>query len=280
MKKVLLTGATGFVGSYIARQLLSKGYDLQATYRATSSFSLVEDIKDKVRWLEIDLSTKELDKEQVKGIDAIIHSAALISFDSREDMRRQAINVDVTKNLVDLAIDSEIKKFIYISSIAALGRPSNRDTIDESCYWDGLGNHYGYTKHLGEMEVRRGEAEGLNVSIVNPGLIIGAGHNKQGSSSLIQQIDRGMPFCTKGSTGVVDVRDIAHAVSELLEYEGFHTQFLLTGKNISYKELMSAIADAMDKNRPRYLLPAMSFGILHVIEKIRSIITNVPERFY
>jgi len=174
--QILVTGGTGFLGSYLLRFLLQQGYKrIRAVKRANSSLDLVPDVTDQIEWVEGELTDWFFLSDCIKDVDWVFHLAALVSFDAKDFPEMRKINVSVTADLVNLALDYNIKKFCYVSSIAALGRSKEGETLDENSIWkeSPYNSRYGMTKFAGEQEVWRGVEEGLNAVVVNPGMILG-----------------------------------------------------------------------------------------------------------
>lgn len=262
MKKVFLTGATGFLGSYVAR-LLVKKYQVIAIHRKSSRFDLVQDIKHKIEWIECDLE-KILGLDEIFGnIDIVIHCAAVVSFLPQDRMLMQRINVEATRELVDLSLAQGVERFVHISSIAALGRHKNDEKIDEKAEWqDGpLNTYYGISKQMAEREVWRGSAEGLNMIILNPSLIMGAGYWAEGSPAIAKQLEKGLSFYPTGSTGLVDVRDVAELCVKAIDIRQNNLRIIASAGNRTYEEFMSSIATKFGKKKPSIPLNSLLVAI-------------------
>lgn len=249
--KILLTGATGFLGSNVLRILLQKGYDVRALRRANSRMDLVADIAHRVEWLEMDITDIALE-EAFEGITHVCHCAAIVSFHPRDAKRMNRINVDGTANLVNLSLDFGIQRFVHTSSIAALGRSKERTHLDESTKWEAskLNSNYAISKYGAEQEVWRGAAEGLSVAIVNPAMVIGSGFWDENTARFFTQIKDGLKFCPVGATGFVDVRDVADFMVRLLESDIVGERFVLVSENLSYKTFFAHIAAALNVKPP------------------------------
>ena len=132
MKKVLVTGGTGFIGAYIIKELVERGYTVRAIRRSNKlPFFISTDILNKVEWVNSDVLDVISLNESMQGADAVIHSAALVSFDKRERKQMYNTNVDGTANVVNLSLENGIKKLIHISSISALGRTATGVKVNE-----------------------------------------------------------------------------------------------------------------------------------------------------
>jgi nucleoside-diphosphate-sugar epimerase len=132
LNKVLVTGGTGFIGAYIIKELVEKNYHVRAIRRSNKlPFFISTDILNKVEWVNSDVLDVISFNEAMQGVDAIIHSAALVSFDKRERKQMYNTNVDGTANVVNLSLENGIKKVVHISSISALGRTATGEKVNE-----------------------------------------------------------------------------------------------------------------------------------------------------
>jgi nucleoside-diphosphate-sugar epimerase len=122
---IFLTGCNGLIGSFIARKLLSENHRIKALKRPAADMSLLRDVYDKITWVEGDLSDIQLMDKYLEGTDTVIHCAAMISFSSSQKEKMFRSNVEGTANIVNSALKNNVKRFCYISSIAALGRKKN-----------------------------------------------------------------------------------------------------------------------------------------------------------
>lgn len=274
---ILITGATGLVGSYVIRYLIQCGYQhITGICRDTSSKALVQDVEHLVKWENCDIRDVSQLSEIIPGKSIIIHCAALVSFDPRQKRNLAKVNIEGTANLVNIALDHDVKHFIHISSIASLGRNANEVLTHEGSKWkdDKNATFYAKTKFLGEMEVWRGQAEGLKVTVLNPGIILGSGFWDVGSNGFFNHVWRGSPFYPPGSNGFVDVRDIARFVEKILKVEAEVNQFLLVGHNVKYHELLAGIAVALDKKAPSIKSPKWVLQLAWRLDHLRSLITG------
>ena len=135
MQTVFVTGATGFLGSYICRTLINEGFTIKGLKRKTSSMDLVHDIKDKIEWVIGDILDIPFLEEILGEVDGVIHSAAMISFNPKEKDRMMKVNVEGTANLVNVCLALGVPRFVQVSSIAAIGRNKYQPHIDESITW-------------------------------------------------------------------------------------------------------------------------------------------------
>jgi nucleoside-diphosphate-sugar epimerase len=275
--KIGITGATGFVGSYIIRELLNNNFRrIVALKRKGSDFDLVEDIADQIDWKEGDiLNIPSLDLA-FGDVDILIHAAAIVSFNADDKSSMRRVNIEGTSNIVNLAIDRNIKKLIHISSVAAIGRNKVLKEISEDSKWeeDALNSVYAKSKRHAELEVWRGYAEGLPITIFNPSIILGAGYWENGSAALIPKIINGLPFYPKGKTGFVDVRDVALAVRKAISADINGERIILNADNLSYKKLFEIVCNATGQAPPTKALPNWLHPLFSISAKISSWFTG------
>ncbi|NQW43049.1 MAG: NAD-dependent epimerase/dehydratase family protein [Bacteroidetes bacterium] len=261
---MVVTGANGFLGSYVVATLLKNGFLVKGTIRKGSNSITFDKILKKELANEYDSLIKnftwvEADILDILTLDEIFldskfvfHCAAMVSFNKKDKHQMMAINTNGTANVVNACIQCKIKKLIHVSSTAAIGRAENNKLITEDTQWEESDNNtqYAISKYLAELEVWRGMEEGLNAVIVNPGIILGAGNWQQGSCKLFTNVANGFKFYTRGVNGFVDVKDVAKAMLLLANSEIKNERFLLIGENKSYQALFNAIATVLNVKEP------------------------------
>ncbi len=263
-QKILVTGGTGFVGSYLLRYLVQKGYQhIIAIKRSTSSMALVETVKDKITWVEGDILDVVFLEEIMAGVEQVYHCAALVSFDPKGAAAMRQVNIEGTANIVNMALLHKVQKLVHISSIAALGMSKPGETQDEQTSWkeDKDTSNYAKSKYYSEMEVWRGIAEGLNAAILNPSIILGSGLWDSGTGTLFNLYATGFPFYSEGIGGVVDVRDVARMAIQLMNADIKEERFIVNGENISYQKLFTLIASSAQVKKPRVKLNRLLKGL-------------------
>lgn len=256
---ILVTGGTGLVGSHLLLDLSRKGYSVRAMRRSESSLHVPErvfkeepELWKKIEWVEGDVTDVYSILEALKDVDQVYHAAALISFSPSDRERMEKINVEGTANMVNMCLESGVKRFCHISSISAIGRSDEGEKITEKTPWktSPYNSNYAISKYGAEREVWRGVEEGLSAVIVNPTIIIGAGNWDSGSAKMVQQVWDGLSFYTKGKTGFVDVRDVSAISVDLMEKGVEAQRYILNSECISYREVFDTIADGLGKKKP------------------------------
>lgn len=277
---VFLTGITGLLGSEVARQLLERGYRIRALVRNPEKVQLHHPDIDYVQGDILDITTLT---EQIQGIDYVIHAAALVSFARKDRKEMYKTNVEGTANVVNACLSSPVKKLCYVSSIAAFGRPplnemkkTDQVEIDEEQKWiaSETNSHYAISKYLGECEVWRGAAEGLNMVIVNPSIILGESDWEISSTRLFKYVYDGKPFYPEGFLNFTDVKDVASALIQLMESGIREERFCVSAGMVSYKEFFDKIADRFGKKRPWLKVSAGMMGALWRLEALKAFVTG------
>jgi nucleoside-diphosphate-sugar epimerase len=265
--KILITGGSGLLGSYLIRWLNLNGYsDITATYQNTPD-AIPADILHQAHWIKLSLPDKAAALEIIKGHDTVIHAAGLISYHNRDKYRLLDINQTGTEHIVNACLAHGVSHLVYVGSIAALGRETDHVILNEKSVWldNEFSTGYGLSKYLGELEVWRGGAEGLNVSVVLPSVILGAGDWRSSSLQIIHRIVHKSAWYPAGQTGFVDVRDIAFFIGKLLEKGQPGGRWLLSGADLTYARLYKELAGLLGLKKnfslaPKWLATAILAG--------------------
>lgn len=263
---ILLTGGTGFLGHFIVDELVGRNLPVRVLARNPEK---ARGLPPEVEIVQGDILDVLSIERAMEGVEYVIHSAALVTFWKRRFASMRSINVDGTANMVNAALEAQVRKFVHVSSIAALGRPANpRRPIDEKAKWSKSkrNTEYGRTKYRAELEVMRGVAEGLPAAMVNPALILGPGRGSTGwelgSPRVFKTMAKGLRFYTPGMTGFVAVEDVAQACVELLHSKHIDGQrFVLSAENILFKEFFAGLAGELGV-RPPSIKPPEGLAVM------------------
>jgi dihydroflavonol-4-reductase len=249
-KTVFVTGGTGLLGSYLLRYLVREGYS--NFRRQNSPTELVNPIKEKIQWIEGDVLDVFALEDALKGVSQVYHCAAVVSHKPSDHKEMMEVNKEGTANLVNACLQEGIDKLVHVSSIAAIGRRKKLKVINENTKWErsSWNSQYAISKYQSEMEVWRGAAEGLNIAIVNPSVILGSGFWNYGVGPLFKRIWEGFRYFPVGATGYVDARDVARFMIKLMESDISNERYILNAANLSYREFFNLIAKILDKKTP------------------------------
>lgn len=279
---ILVTGGTGLVGAHLLLHLLENGENVRAIYRnqkriektkSVFDFYNKTDLFEKINWLEADILDVPSLENAFIGITQVYHSAALISFDPKDEEKLRKTNIEGTANMVNFSIAKGIEKFCFVSSIAALGDIAPHETyITEETDWNPEKPHsdYAISKYGAEMEVWRGLQEGLNVIIVNPGVILGPPQMMtifdEGSSEIYRKVSNGLSFYTLGSTGFVAIDDVVKITFELMKSHIKNERFTIIADNIIFRDLLNTIADTLKVKRPHIHAKPLFMNLLWIAD--------------
>jgi len=274
---ILITGATGFVGSYLLRYLLLQGYRcIRAIRRPSSHLGLLGQAAREVEWVEGDILDPVFVEDAMRGMKRVFHCAAVVSFDPRQAARMMAANGEGTANIVNAALHEGIGKLVHVSSIAALGRARNGLTLSEKDTWQRsrFNTNYAISKYQAEQEVWRGIAEGLSAAIVNPSVVLGSGKWEEGTARIFKTVLHGLHFYPPGTTGFVDVRDVSRFTARLMESKAEGQRYILNAENRPYQWLLESIARHLGVRPPQYKANRMAKAVAWRLAWLQSRLTG------
>jgi dihydroflavonol-4-reductase len=277
---VLITGATGLLGSHICREMLQQGIAFQAMRRPGAGPGLLKPLEGSIQWVEAELEDTPVLDQLLQGIDTLVHCAAIVSFDRRDADAMERINVEATRDLVDLALKHRIRKLVFVSSVAALGRTTKDTTLDETAQWkeSPLNTTYAYTKHRAELEIWRGHAEGLQVLVVNPSVVLGAGDPNKSSTRIWKYVWDENKYYTDGVINFIDARDAADCLVQLMQKDISGQRYILNAGSVPYKQLFEQMAHAMGKRAPYLRAKGWKLQLALLSEYLKSIFTGTPPK--
>ncbi len=281
----LVTGATGIVGIHALLELLRAGRPVRALYRKGSDRSAVDqvfghyggaELARRIEWAEGDLLDVLSLAGAMRGVERVFHAAALVSFDPARSRALHTVNAVGTANLVNMALEAGVRRFCHVSSAAAIGSAPPGTVRDERLDWsdDDVSSGYARSKHLAELEVQRGIAEGLDAVIVNPAVVIGPGPGARSSMSLVRRLQRGTRWFPRGSNGFVDARDVAACMLGLMERGQCGERYLLVGRNAAYRELFSLFSQGFGHAPPMHEAKPWMLGIAWRATALHALITG------
>lgn len=259
---ILVTGATGLLGSHLLVKLTQEGSSVTAMFRSERKREQVKSIFEyyfkesssayysKIHWVKGDILDIPFLDSLVQNDMQIYHCAALVSFHRRDFHRLQKINREGTANIVNVALDKSNVRICHVSSTAALG--SIEKEITEKSAWKKTPFTTGYSisKYNSEKEIWRGIEEGLSAVIVNPCVILGAGNWNDSSLAIFKNLEKGSRYYPTGSNATVDARDVATIMYRLMNANIVSEKYLCIGSNQSFKHLMSEICIQLNVKQP------------------------------
>jgi nucleoside-diphosphate-sugar epimerase len=260
---ILLTGATGLIGSHLTAHLLLQGKEVRVLKRPSSNISNIEealsfytpDYKNqfsRLKFAEGDITDIYSISDALENIEQVYHCAGLVSFEEKKLKELLHVNATGTANMVNACLESNVNYFCHVSSVATMPNHDKKEIIDETVFWKSSPENgaYAISKYNGEREVWRAGEEGLNISIVNPSIVLGAGCWGQSSARLIEECYKGTKFYTTGIGGFVDVRDVVRCMVGLADRNIIGKRFVVSGANKSYKEILDGFHTAFGNKLP------------------------------
>jgi len=289
---ILVTGATGLLGSHLLYELIQNkelgSLKIVAVYRSESKIKEVEQLFNyynptsasncfnQIIWKQGDLTDLVFLNDLFIGVTHVYHCAAKVSFFKSDFSECMLQNREVTANIVNFSLKFKVEKLCYVSSTAAVGSNKNGLTT-ENDKWekDEINSGYSISKYSAEKEVWRGIEEGLNAVIINPCVILGPGNWNSGSMTIFKTASNGVLFYPSGANATVDARDVAFCMRELMQSTIVSERFLCTGSNQSFKDLFSTICFAMGTKTPKYAVnKSIALFISFIAEIVSRLLKN------
>ena len=263
--KVFLTGATGFVGSHVARAYAAHGAELHLLTRSTSNMAALEGLAGDV--VVGDLREPEALRTAVRGCDALVHVAADYRLWVKDPKAMYAANVDGTRELLRIAREESVAKVVYTSSVATMGFKSDLTIVDESTpvsLKDMIG-HYKRSKYLAEQEAIASAKAGQHVMILNPTTPIGPGDAKPTPTGriVVDFLNRKFPAYVDTGLNLVDVSEVARMHLAALDHGRPGERYILGGENLTLKQILDRMSAITGLPSPKTKVPhavAMTFA--------------------
>jgi dihydroflavonol-4-reductase len=240
MGGTLVTGATGFIGSHLARRLVQRGDDVRLGVMPGATDEPIREL-DAPR-IECDVLDRRAVKRAVKGMDRVFHCAGVTSVRPRDGVRAFEVNVDGTKTVLEECLKADVDRVVLNSSAWALGPAKPGGTADENQLFTAarLGIPYVSSVHEAEVEAMRLAAQGLPLVCVNPCVTFGAGDYNVSSTRIVRNFLLGrVPMYVDGAFSVVDVRDVAEGLLLAEQRGAVGERYLLGGRNFTFDRMFA-----------------------------------------
>lgn len=279
--KVLVTGATGFLGSHLVQGLTAQGWDVRALVRKNSDLT---ELPSSIQIIYGDLLDKKSVQEGLESVDGVFHVAGLMSSSPKERENLFKVNVEGTQSIVDLCIEKKIKKLVHVSSVVAVGASLDREILNENSENITLGKsfaNYDSKRQGEEIVLKAARAGALNATVVNPSLMYGARDARKSTRKGNLRAAQGkLPFYTSGGVNVVPVEDVVKAMLVAFNSGKSGERYLLTGENITIQELLTTISRLADAQEPRTVLPDKLFLALAKAHDFLGLKTELSQENY
>lgn len=254
MARVLVTGATGFIGSHVVRALLARGDDVRATVRASSPLGALEGLD--VERVVGDITDRAAMRRAARGVERAFHVAGTTNL--RLDAERLLrINAEGTRTVLDACLGAGVERVVHVSSVAAIGPARRGGALDERHVRTGpLGIPYADAKHAAEVEALRVAARGLDVVLACPAHVFGAGDDRRSSTDVVRRfLLRRIPAYVDGAICLVDVEDVAAGLLLCDERGAAGERYILGTRNYTWKRLFAELQQLSGVEGPAVRLP-------------------------
>lgn len=251
----LVTGATGLVGSHVARRLVERGDRVRVTVRVGSLTERLEGLD--VEPVRADILDRQAVRRALRGVTRVFHVAGLTSLRAGSDALFR-VNVGGARLVLEEALRAGVERLVLTSSVAAVGPAPRGTTADETQLFTAgpLGLAYVNSKHEAEVEALRIAARGLPLVVVNPGHVLGRGDVYRSSTDLVRRfLRREIPAYVDGALNVVDADDVArgHLLADELGVVG--ERYILGGRNFTLDRLFADLGRLSGIEPPAIKLP-------------------------
>ena len=254
----LVTGATGFVGSHVARQLVESGHSVRVMVRPKSNLQSLADLH--AERIDGDLRDAVSLERAIQGVRQIFHVAADYRLWAKNPSEIYESNVEGTRRLFEIAAREKVEKIVYTSTVATIAVPGDADTLPNEETAASLGQmigHYKRSKFLAEQEAKKAAAAGLPVVIVNPTTPVGAGDRKPTPTGriIVDFLNGKMPAYVDTGLNVADVEDVAAGHLLAAERGRIGERYILGGRNMTLKQILEVLSSITGRPAPWVRLP-------------------------
>lgn len=259
--KAFITGATGFIGTHVVNYLSREGWELVILKRPNSDISEFSNLKN-IKYVIGDITDIEsLRAGMPEGVDAVYHMAGSVAHMPHHlEHTRYGINVQGTKNVVEICLEKNIKRLIYTSTVLVYDFHAEKIINENTRMNEWYKDPYANSKKLAEDEVNIGVNKGLDVVFMHPSAVFGS-YDKATWSKMFIEVNRGlpMPFAPKGGGSVCFVKSVAKAHVEAFKKGKKGEHYILGGPDVTWIEVIAEISKLLKKSPPKFELPVIIF---------------------
>jgi dihydroflavonol-4-reductase len=276
----LVTGATGIIGSHVALQLLLQGQEVTAVRQRNSDLARVqrlfafytpthEELFQKIKWIELDILDVFAIEDALEQINVVFHCAGFVSFRRADRKKLFLINEQGTRNMVNASLQKKVAAFCHVSTIGTVNNAEYPFALHEGVFWktSGKESDYAISKYNAEREVWRGMEEGLNIVIVNPGVVLSPVFWQQSSSQIFERCYNGNKFYTDGQSAYVAATDVSIIMVELVKRRIFGQRFIVIENNYTFKKIFDLVHGCLKKPAARYRVSDTTLKIMGFVHR-------------
>lgn len=255
-KKVLVTGASGFIGTKLVRRLVNEGYSVRTFGRSSLRSHAFDDLN--LEHYGGDITNPEQVSSAVQGCQIVFHLAGLVSYKKKDEQRQFGVNVLGTRHIMEASLKHKVERVIHTSSVAAMGIPPTGTIGTEELEYNLLGRGLNYcdSKYEAELQVRNFWKEGLPVLMLNPGIIFGEGDTHPHHHAIFATISKGWLLgVPPGGVTFSDINDVVAAHINALTMGRTGERYALVSANHTYKEAAMIFAKVIGGRQPMFEIP-------------------------
>lgn len=269
-----MTGATGFVGMHLARELTGNGWQVTALVREGSPLDDIEDLGLELRHGDLTDARSVLDA-MPGDVQCVFHVAASTNVWSRNNALQERINVDGTRNVVTAALQRQARRLVHTSSFVVWGFQHEVVTEESARLANADWINYVRTKHEAEQIVKQAvEEDGLDAVILNPAHILGPG-DRRNWSRMIRLVDQGkLPGVPPGGGAFSDVREVARAHVAAYHHGRTGSNYLLGGEDAPFIEIVRLTGELLGRKVQRRASPAWLLSAVSQVYRLRAALDN------
>lgn len=254
--KILVTGASGFIGQNLVPRLVERGHAVRTFGRTSSAPPALSKLG--VEHSRGDVTNPEQVLAAVRGCQMVFHLAGLVSYRKKDKARQYAVNVLGTRHVMNACLWEKVERVVHTSSVAALGLPRKGEIGSEEIEYNlkGLELAYCDTKHEAEEEVRKFYSNGLNVITLNPGIIFGEGDTHPHHHAIFAAMSKGSLIgVPAGGVTFSDIHDVVDAYLNCVDRGRFGQRYIVVSTNLSFKEAAFIFARLTGARAPLFTIP-------------------------
>ena len=256
MKKVLVTGASGFLAGHLIPVLRERGIEVVGLARGSAPTG------GSFTWLQGDVTNADSIRGAFRGVDTVFHLASHVALKSAERAELERTNIEGTRNVIDCSLEAGVRRLVHASSVVAVGAAEGPAEILSESSPNRL-RAFGFpnveSKARSEKLVLDGCNRGLDAVIVNPSMVFGAGDARKAARKGTLRAARGqLPFYPSGGISVAPVRDVVQALIAAAERGRRGERYILSGENLTLKEVLDAYSRLAGKKSPRFRIPGVA----------------------
>lgn len=257
MKKILVTGASGFIGSNLVSRLVADGHTVTTFGRSGTPSKKLRDLP--IEHISGDVTNIESLYQAMDGKEVVFHLAGLVSYKKKDVHRQYGVNVVGTRNVMEAALRANVGRVIHTSSVAAMGIPKNGEIGTEALEYNlgGLGLNYCDSKYAAEQEVKTIFARGLPVIILSPGITFGQGDQHPHHHAIFTAMAKGALLgVPKGGVTFSDINDVVDAHVNAMDKGTPGERYALVSANLTYRQAAEVFARVQGVRAPMFEIPS------------------------